>query len=190
MPGPDGEGDTPPQHILRAGYRRRHGPRLSSEKIRVTDLGVNLERLESAFEPAFELTLFGPLTPRDSAPTAADPSARIAKSLHGLNLSPMFTPPNTAVDVDAARWHMTYLACVGILRGWNLTTPGNCFSISTSSDASVAVPSGPSAHHLVNEDTVWRSSRGTRPRAHLFSPPCAWSPGPSASTRPVPARRR
>ena len=32
-----------------------------------------------------------------SAPTAALPSARIAKSLHGLNRSPMFTPPKTAV---------------------------------------------------------------------------------------------
>ena len=130
------------------------------------------------------MTLFGPLTPRDSAPTAADPSARIAKSLHGLNLSPMFTPPNTAVDVDAARWHMTYLACVGILRGWNLTTPGNCFSISTSSDASVAVPS----HHLVNEDTA-EQSRDASTRTPLLAALrmesrtlCVDSPGSSTYT--------
>ena len=128
--------------------------------------------------------MFGPLTPRDSAPTAADPSARIAKSLHGLNLSPMFTPPNTAVDVDAARWHMTYLACVGILRGWNLTTSGNSFSISTSSDASVAVPS----HHLVNEDTA-EQSRDASTRTPLLAALrmesrtlCVDSPGSSTYT--------
>ena len=70
-----------------------------------------------------------------------------------MNLSPMLTPPNTAVDTEFARWHMTYLACVGIFLGVNVTVSGKLFSISTSSDARVAVPS----HHLVNDDTAEQS---------------------------------
>ena len=129
----------------------------------------------------FELT--GPLAVRDSktrasplthiasAPTAALPSHRIAKSRQFLNRSPMLTPPKTAVLTALCRWKTTYLACVGNVRGENVTTPFFCFFESAALElvasssgnsaaslnncsASVFVPS----HHRVNALTMEQSS--------------------------------
>ena len=77
----------------------------------------------------------------------------MAKSLQSLNLSPMFTPPNTAVDVDPTRWHMTYLAWVGTRRGAKVTTPGNSAASAVNRSAHVSVPS----HHLVNWEMTEQS---------------------------------
>mmetsp|Transcript_12399 Transcript_12399/g.26094 ORF Transcript_12399/g.26094 Transcript_12399/m.26094 type:complete len:265 (+) Transcript_12399:465-1259(+) len=93
-----------------------------------------------------------------SARTTASPSTRMVKSFQLANLSPMLTPPNTALEVPPGRWHTMYLAWVGTVCRLKETVAGKASASATMSPTMLDVPS----HQEVNADTKLQSTDRSR----------------------------
>ena len=93
----------------------------------------------------------------------------------------MFTPPKTAVGVWLRRWNITYLACVGTVRGENVTF-GNAAASALSRAACVVVPSHQLVKALTTEQSSEQSTRTPRFAARRIARSTASVDAPGSMT--------